>query len=278
MTDKTSDKGKKAAAIVLAAAVMAVSIGMAVHATASIDVPQKNVLITDNAIMGDYTAASEIQTTPSESTAVSSPITEEQAFEIAKNSLNQIFSVNPDNENFDTHAEYYDVKRLEAEIAYAEELNGSDISDFMIWETQLNAPFWNITFISPRVQRDRAAGEDGTSVRTNIEAFCVTIDAISGDVLRISRNPSGNPEKDPISEASIKARAVEFVESNNLAKGVSIKNIVVYDFDNIEVLLELEDGKFQYLMLGAETGQVLVYQGEIDSKLIEYLNNRNSYN
>ncbi|MDP4096316.1 hypothetical protein OIN60_05980 [Paenibacillus sp. P96] len=278
MNGKFLVKGKKTAGVAIAAAIMVGSLGTAAYAATGLDTPQKDTLMTAQETNANSKVISGgIKPTVTAEGVVSGPVKDAQALEIAKNRIKEIFGADMD-ATYAAHTEYYDQKRVEDEkTAYTKGLPDLDTSNYMAWEKQLDRPFWNINFIS--AEHQQVAGQvievDGTFVKKQGQVYSVTIDAENGDVLRISRDlPDAGPSNRLTSAADLEQRAVQFIESHDLNKGKAIKHTEVYDFrmyDNMQAVLELGNGREDYVVFDEESGQVLIYQSRMDQSFLKGL-------
>lgn len=241
-------KSKKATGILVASVLLVGSLTATAFATQGINKVEKNVLITEKETSTKNNVASPdnrvMPSTDENNTASkASPVSEEQALDIARKALKTMFNADMTGRNLIQTINYSDSTSLE-----------NPKYKNAVWKS-----YW--TDLTPDMKHQ------GMQLETT-ESHLVTIDASTGEILSISSQRIKFGEKPKgISPVAAKQMALDFVEQNNLVKGTVIKDAVAYDIKKaVIVKVELENGINAQVIVSSYDGKITTYVNDTDDK------------
>lgn len=215
---------KKIMSAAIASLLVAGSIGGAAFAAQNSDIVKKDVLMTESAESNgdkDYF----------DKTNISAKVKENEAVNIAKNALKNIFDIEIKDE-YTMQANYFDKSKNDASY------EGRSIW-VVSWKTQPN---------------------------TSIGSSSVFVDAETGEVLSMASKRSNVAEvTEALSKDDAETKVAEFIQSKNLNNGASIKEIETTTSSKriIEAKVKLDNGKEMTVIISCATNEIVVWQNHI---------------
>jgi|GEM_PF-5092056 len=213
---------------------LAGSLGGAVFATQKTDIVKKDVLMTEK--VETYNS---IEKTIGENKRNTASVTEQQAVDIARESIKTIFDVEINNSEYTLETEYFDKSKNE------QSYEGKSI--------------WTVYFSKTQPVPSESP----------IDFKSVFIDAETGEILSMSSKNSSDPKASQVlSQEAATSMVTEFVQAKELTKGAAIKDIQVNTKNAKKVMvveLKLDNGKGITVLINSTTNKIVAWQSRIDA-------------
>lgn len=209
------------------------SVGGTVLASQNNDIVKKNVLMTENT-ESNQSEGKSFETVESN---IAAPVSEDQAIQIARDALKDIFDVEMNDEEYSLQTDYYEESQNEQSFA------GKSI--------------WTVSW---KKQQLNPVSDDA------IDFSSAFIDAETGEVLSMSSQTSSDSEADqPLSNEEAEAMVADFVESKNLNNGAAIEEVEASTSSKkiIEVEVNLDNGNRISVIINSLTNKIVAFRTHI---------------